>query len=108
MNNNSINVNISLGTIIKSTLFIVLLLLIYFFQNLVLSILTAIVLASSFEPLISKIERIRIHRVFATIIVYIGFLLTIVGIIFIFVPQITAQFSDIYTQLPNHINTLNS
>ncbi len=107
MDKDIINININIGTIIRFFLVMILLALLYFFQNLVLSILTAIVLASSLEPVIQLIERKKIPRIFSAIIVYILLFLLMSAVVFIFVPQITAQFTEIYNQLPKHIDALN-
>lgn len=108
MDKNSISINIEFGTIMKTTLFFLLLFLLYFFQNLVLSILTAIVLASALEPLIHKIEKLKIPRVFATTAVYISLLAIMTGILLFFIPQLVEQGSNIYEKLPSHMQSLNT
>ena len=108
MSKNSINVNISFSTIIKITLFFILLFLLFFFQNLVLSILTAIVIATSLEPIIHKLEKIKIPRVFATILIYIILLGLIATTLLLFIPNLAEQGNNIYKELPTYIQSINS
>lgn len=106
MNNKGIVVSIKFSTIIKSVLFIVLLYLLYYFHELVLSVLTAIVIASIFEPIIDRLEKIKLPRIFAVFFTYIAFLSVIFGFLFFFTPKLIDQVGSIYQDLPQHIQSL--
>ena len=99
-------VNISLATVIKTSLFLMLLFLLYFFQSLVLSVLTAIVIASALNPVISRVEKWNVARVFAASIVYVLLLVGFIGLLFIFVPALLEQISSLYYAFPGQIDNL--
>ncbi len=99
-------VNISLATVVKTSLFLILLFLLYFFQSLVLSVLTAIVIASALNPFISKIERWNIARVFAASLVYALLLAGFIGLLIIFVPALLEQVGHLYQAIPSQLDNI--
>ncbi len=100
-----VSVNISSATIIKTILFLLLLLFLYFFRDLVLIILTAIVIASSIEPLAKWFVRRKIPRVLAVIFVYLGAVGVLVGIFMTFLPLIIEETSNLSEAIPQYVNS---
>lgn len=107
-NNNpkNISVNISSGTIIRTILFVLLLGFLYFFRDLVLVILTAIIIASSIEPIVKWCMRRKIPRVLAVIFVYLGFFIFFTGIFVAFAPLVLDEATDLLTMLPQYASSV--
>jgi len=101
-------VQISFGTVIKTSLFFILLYLLFFLQQLLLVFLTAIVLASAIEPIIRKMEKIKVPRVLSVTVVYLILIIFIIGISILFIPTIIDQANIFLKQLPNYIENLNN
>lgn len=100
-------VQISFGTIIKTSLFFILLYLLFFLKELVLVFLTAIVLASAIEPVIRRMGKYKIPRVLAVTVVYLFLIIFIIGLSLLFIPTIIEQANIFLKQLPLHIENLN-
>lgn len=65
-----------------------------------------IVIAWLFDPLVTKMQKKGINRVFGTIIVYIFLILFIYLLCKLMIPSITDQLSDLGKSVPNFINYL--
>ena len=104
--NKNISVNISSGTIIRTILFLLLLVSLYFFRNLVLVILTAIVIASSIEPIAKWFIKRKIPRVLAVIIVYVGVIGILAGLFMAFVPLVLEETSNLSSSIPQYVNSV--
>ena len=102
-----ISISISSGTVIRTLLFLLLLLFLYFFRDLVLIILTAIVIASSVEPLAKWFIRRKIPRVLAVILVYLLAAGIFVGLFIVFVPLILEEISHLSKSLPEYMSSVN-
>gem|GEM_PF-6124225 len=109
MNKNNINVNIAFSTIIKTTLFFILLYLLFFFKDLAISVLTAIVLASALEPLIIKLEKkLKFPRIFATAAIYFVLLVAFISSLLLIIPPIVEQANALYEEVPIYLESLNN
>ncbi len=104
--NKNISVNISSGTIIRTILFLLLLVFLYFFRDLVLIILTAVVIASSIEPIAKWFIKRKIPRVLAVIFVYIGAIGILASLFMISVPLILEETSNLSSSIPQYINSV--
>jgi len=102
-----ISISISSGTVIRTLLFFLLLLFLYFFRDLVLIILTAIVIASSIEPLAKWFICRKIPRVLAVILVYLLVAGIFVGLFIVFVPLILEEISHLSKSLPEYMSSVN-
>ena len=98
---------ITVGTIIKIALVVVGCYLVYFFNELILVVLTAIVIASAVEPAIVKLERYKIPRVFgvlATFSLIIGFLTMVV---INMVPLLAQEGVQFVNEFPKYLQDTN-
>jgi len=102
----NILINISSGTIIRTILFLLLIVFLFFFRDLVLIILTAIVIASSVEPLAKWFMRMKIPRVLAVIFVYLGAIGLFVGLFMTFVPLILEEASNLSETIPQYMDSI--
>lgn len=107
MEDRSINVSITGGTIIKAILFLLLGWFLYTLRSVVLDILTAIVLASAIEPGIAILRRKKIPRVLAVILIYLVLFSLFFAIFFFFLPSLISDLTMFITSLPGYINGLN-
>lgn len=103
----NISISINSGTIVRVILFLLLLLFLYFFRDLVLIILTAIVIASSIEPLAKWFIKRKIPRVLSVILVYLLVAGIFVGLFVVFVPLILEEISYLSKSLPEYLDSLN-
>lgn len=99
-------VNISSGTIIRSILFVLLFAVIYLFRDLVLVILTAIVLASAIEPMTKWLMKFKIPRVISVMIIYLAFLVFLVGVFITFIPLVLDETFSFAVMLPSYVESL--
>ena len=102
------SINISSGTIIRTILFLLLILFLYFFRDLLLIILTAIVIASSIEPLVKWLVRRKIPRVLSVIFVYLSVAVAFSAIFITFVPLILEETSNLSGAIPQYASSVNS
>lgn len=99
-------ITISSGTIFKAILIAGLFWLLYFFRDLVLVLLMAIVIASAIEPLAKWFIRFRIPRVLAVIFIYLSFAIGLTGIFYFFLPPLIEDMVGIVTTIPQYLETL--
>jgi predicted PurR-regulated permease PerM len=87
--------SISTGTLVRFVCVVLLFVLLYYLQDVVLVVLTAVVIASALEPLILWLGRFGIARLFATLGTYLALAFAFVGVFYFFVPSLlfdAAQF----------------
>jgi predicted PurR-regulated permease PerM len=99
-------VNISVGTIIKTILVLVLFYVLYLLSNLVLVILTSIVVASSVEPATKWFMKRKIPRIPSVLLVYVLFFGMFAGMFYFFLPPLLQDFSMFFVSLPKYLNFL--
>jgi len=98
---------ITVGTIIKIALVAVGCYLVYFFNELILVVLTAIVIASAVEPAVVRLESWKIPRVFGVFTVFsvaIGFITLIV---ISMIPLLAQEGSQFVNEFPKYLQTTN-
>lgn len=105
-NSSDILVSINSGTIIRTLLFIILFALLYLFRDLALIIITAVVLASSIEPITKWLMKYKIPRVLAVIIIYLSFFVFCGGIFVSFMPVVLDEIFAFIVMLPNYIKAI--
>jgi predicted PurR-regulated permease PerM len=100
------NISISGGTIVKALVIFVVAFLLYKMLDLVLVVLTAVIIASAFEPLIKWFGKYKVKRVFAVIISYITVLAVFAGLMYSFVPSLLDEASSLLNSAPKYLDTL--
>ncbi|MDD5152778.1 MAG: AI-2E family transporter [Candidatus Pacebacteria bacterium] len=93
-------ISISTGTIVKGLAIIVAFLALWTLRSLVLIVLTSVVLASSMDPAIKFLERHRVHRIPAVILVYLSLVGIFIGMFFAFVPPLVGEVYEVSTNFP--------
>jgi len=100
------NISISAGTIVKTLVILIVTFLLYKMLDLVFVVLTAVVIASSVEPLIRWFSKYKVKRVFAVIISYIAVISIFAGLVYTFVPSILDEASTLLNTAPKYLDTL--
>ncbi|MCB1872333.1 MAG: AI-2E family transporter [Chromatiaceae bacterium] len=66
-------------------------------------VLASLVIAYLLEGLVGMIERKRVPRLVAVLVVYIGFLLFVTLLLFVVMPQLSRQLTELLQQIPSMI-----
>jgi predicted PurR-regulated permease PerM len=104
MSDKPVTINITTGTIVKAILIFFLIVLIFQLRDVVLIVLTAVVIASSVEPLTLWFGRHRIKRLPAVLIIYVVLVAILFGIVYFFLPAILREVSGYLSNLPKYLD----
>lgn len=91
---------ISAGTIVKAIAILLGFWVLYVLRDLVLVVVTAVIVASSVEPMVKFLGRHRIPRIPAVLTVYLSLAGLFVGMFYAFVPPLMGDFADFAQKLP--------
>lgn len=100
-------ITISTGTIIRAILLLVLFAFLYYLQDLVLIIITAVVIASAMEPAIQWFGKRKISRLPSVILIYVLVILAFAGVVFFFVPPLLNDMAGFLQRLPEDLRNFN-
>jgi predicted PurR-regulated permease PerM len=100
------SINISVSTVIKTLIVLVIAFLLYKMLDLVLVVLTAVVIASAVEPLIRWFGQYKINRLFGVIITYICVILVFSGLLYFFVPPVLDEASNLLSNAPKYLDSV--
>jgi len=103
---NSQTIRIDSSTILRTILFAALAVVVYELLHVVLVVLTAVVLASAFEPGVSALERYNIPRILSVILIYLAIIGAFVICVLVFLPPVINNVSQLVTQAPEYIRSL--
>ncbi len=99
-------VNISFATVVKTVVFLLGIYALFLLKELVIVVLVSIVIASSVDPLVRLLERIRIPRPFGVGIIFTILITVIISILYLFVPVLIEQFSGFILTIPEFLERL--
>mgnify|MGYP002621483227 CR=1 FL=1 len=99
-------ITITTGTIARVFLLAFLFYLIYVLIDIVLVVLTAVVIASSIEPLARWLGKQGISRLPAVLIIYITTILSFVAIFYLFVPPFLSDATRFLSTLPEYVESI--
>jgi predicted PurR-regulated permease PerM len=99
-------VQVSVSTVIKTILVLVLFYVLYVLSDLILVILTSIVVASSVEPATKWFMRRKIPRIPSVLLVYVLFFSLFAGMFYFFLPPLLRDFSQFFASLPRYLDFL--
>src|SRR3989344_7549913 len=88
---NANHISISTGTIVRTILLLLGVLLIWVLKELVLVLLTSIVIASFVESAVPYFRKFKINRVFGVVVLYAFFLLVFAGLFYLFAPLLITE-----------------
>lgn len=108
MESRPVTISITAGTVIKAVLVVVCAWVLFLLRDLVLIMLTAIVIASAIEPMVDGLQRWRLPRVLAILLIYLLILGSFFCIFFFFVPSLFEDLRALILSLPMYLETFNS
>lgn len=103
---NTTKISISNGSIIRFMLWLVLFYSVYAMSEIVVSILVAVVIASSFEPVARFFAKYRIPRGVSVGVSYLAIITILVGGIALFIPKIADDLAAFIKNLPTLLNSV--
>ena len=103
--NSKVTINITTGSFLRGILIILCVWFLFFIKEIVLVVLTAVVIASSLEPLIHWFKRYKIGRLPAAIISYVGLIGVFAGLLFFFIPSVLDEASSFLNTLPKYLES---
>ena len=102
------SITITTETLIKVVLVAAAAWLLYVLRDIAIVMLTAIVIASAIEPAAKKCMRLGIARTPAVILVYLIFLSTLLGVLYLFVPLLLSETASFVATFPTYLEYLHS
>ncbi len=102
---NNTTVTIDATSFLKAMLVVVLFVALYLLRDLVLVLLTAVVIASSIEPMTRWFEDYKVPRVLAVIAIYASFAVLLIGIFYLFLPVLLNDASTVIALLPQYLES---
>jgi len=93
-------INLTTGTLIRAMLVFIFFVLLFYLRGVLLVLLTAVVIASSIEPLTLWLHRFRIPRLIAVISIYIMLAVVFIGVFYFFVPSLLSDTANFLRVVP--------
>lgn len=78
----------------------------YLFSDILLPFVAGMVLAYFLDPVADRLERLGLSRVMATVVILIGFIVTLVLAFVILVPVLASQMAGFAAKLPEYLTRL--
>ena len=105
MEDRSINVSITAGTVFKIVIILVGAWLLFVLRHIVLDVVTAIVIASAIEPGVISLVRKKIPRVLAVLSIYVVLFSLFFGLFYFFLPSILEDLALFLAALPTYLES---
>jgi len=101
-----VQIHFSTSGVIRILLVLVGFYLAYYFRNLILLIVTAIVIASAVEPAVARMEQYKIPRAIGTVLIYVSILLVVIGGVVLIVPVFIQETVNLANAVPGYLTGL--
>lgn len=108
MENRPVVFSITTGAVVKTVLILVGIWLLFTLRDLVLSVLTAVVIASAIEPAVARLRRSGVPRIASVLIVYLVVLALFFAFFYFFLPSILEDLAIVISSLPTYLNAFSS
>jgi predicted PurR-regulated permease PerM len=95
-------IDLSILSIVKFFLVVLFLVFLFLIKEVLAIVFVALILASSIDPWVDKLEKIKVPRWLSILFFYVLGLSVIVGVVFLLVPPITAQVSSLAENFPKY------
>lgn len=102
----NIQVSISIGTVIKILALLIITGVLFYLSELVIALLVAVVLASAVEMPVKYLAKWKIPRGLAVMSIFLGLLLTVIAIVFIFIPPLADDIARFIKTLPAILDSI--
>src|SRR3989344_803640 len=97
---------ISHRTIVFTVLFLLSLWFLYFIRDILIQIFISLVLVSIFSPFVNKLEKIKVPRALAALLIYLILISAIVASLVVITPALVLQTRDFASSLPKYFNEI--
>ena len=101
-------ISITTGTLVRAMLVFIFFVLLFYLQGIVLVLLTAVVIASSIEPLTRWLKQFKIPRLISVIFVYIILAALFIGVFYFFVPSLLSDTANFLRVMPELLNSISA
>ncbi len=98
-------VTIKAETIFRVMLILLLAAGIYYFWDLVLIVLMAVVIASATEPAVLCFRKFKVPRIVAVVMIYLSFAVGVGALLFFFVPVVLDDAASFLSTIPEYLDT---
>ena len=105
MEDRSLHVNISTGTLLKTVVILTLAWLLFLLRHVALIVLTAVVIASAIEPGVRALTRRKVPRVLAVLFWYLFMFGMFFIVFYFFFPSLLKDFGTFAASLPSYLDT---
>jgi len=78
----------------------------YVFSSILLPFLAGMILAYFLDPVADRLERLGLSRLWATVVILIGFIIVLVIGLMIIIPVLANQLADFISRLPDYLSRL--
>ncbi len=106
--NSPYKVSITVGTIIKAILVLLVLYICYLVKDVLALLFVSLVLASAIDPWVDKMQSWRIPRAIGVAFIYLVAAIVISSVIYLLIPPITQQFSSLSENFPEYVEKVSS
>ncbi len=108
MEDRTISVSITAGTVIKTLCLLVAAWLLFILRDVALIVFTAIVIASAVEPGVRAISKRGMPRILSVIIIYLLIFSVFFSLFYFFLPSVLEDFATFLSMLPTYLNAFSS
>jgi len=99
-------IEISAKTIVFTIMFILSLGLLWQIRELIFSLFIAFIIAGALKPAVSFLERIKLPRIVASLIIYLLFIFAIYGLFSLIIPPLLSEMIFLFKNLPEIIKSI--
>jgi predicted PurR-regulated permease PerM len=105
MKDSGTRIEITTGTIAKAILLVIAAIAVFTLKDIILVVLTAVVIASSLEPMIKWFMKRGMYRVFSAILVYAIIGSVVAGCFYTVVPKLLQDTSEFLSSVPQYLES---
>ena len=103
MNDKNTTITITTGTIIKIIAVLVIVALLYFIRNIMMSVLFSLVIASGVEPAAVWLQKRKVPRILSVVLIYILAFSFLGGMFYLIVPTTFKEITAFSDNLPAYL-----
>jgi len=98
-----ISINITLGSLFKAVLVLILLYFFYLIRDILLLLFVSLILASALDPVVDRLQGKKIPRAISVMFIYLILFSLVAFILFTIVPPITQEMADLANNFPDYL-----
>lgn len=102
----NVQINISVGAVVKTVVVLSALAVLYYLFDLVLVIISSVVLASAIEPMVEWLGKKGVNRTVSVLAIYIASFVSILAMLYFLLPPLLHDFRGLSTTIPDRLETI--